>query len=116
VSASAVSRSEAQDERPLLVFFYEERSGGSRRVDGYLAQVLQRNRNHDTFRLHRVELSQRPDLARRFGVAEAPTLLVVSDRRIQARLSGPRGCVQIEALLKPWLRCSVPADRHRTTH
>jgi hypothetical protein len=32
-----------------------------------------------------------------------PTLLVVADRRVQGRLEHPRGCRDIEAMLKPWL-------------
>jgi hypothetical protein len=32
-----------------------------------------------------------------------PTLLVVAERRVQGRLSHPRGCRDIEDMLKPWL-------------
>ena len=50
--------------RPSLVFFYSSRSGASRRVEGFLAQVLQRRRNHDTFRIYRVDDVERPDLVK----------------------------------------------------
>jgi hypothetical protein len=46
-----------ENERPRLLFFYDGRSGGSRRADGFLAQVLQRNGNHQTFVIHRIEVS-----------------------------------------------------------
>jgi thioredoxin-like negative regulator of GroEL len=86
------------------VFFFDGRSGKSRRVEGYLSQVLQRRHNHDSFRLYRVDVDAEPALVERFGVEEVPTLLVVDGKRVSARLSSPRGCRQIEELLAPWLR------------
>ncbi len=90
--------------RPGLVFFHSPRSGPSRRVEGFLAQVLQRRRNHDTFRVYRVEESHRPDLVERFGADCMPTLVVVEGKSVAARLEQPRGCREIERLLSPWLR------------
>jgi len=90
--------------RPKLVFFASSVSGHSRRVEGFLAQVLQRRHNHGTFRLHVVDGERRPDLVERFGVKALPTLVVVEDRVVKARLEQPRGCRDIEALLSPWLR------------
>jgi DNA-binding HxlR family transcriptional regulator len=91
-------------ERPRLVMFFSARSGSSRRADGFLANVLQRRHNHETFRLFRVEADTRPDLVERFHVAEIPTLLVVTDRRVRGRLSNPRGCAEISQFLSPWLK------------
>src|ERR1051325_8622344 len=82
-------------ERPTLVFFYSARAGSSRRADGFLAQVLQRRGNHRTCRLLRVDADERTDLVERFRVTEVPALLVVTDRRVRARLGKPRGCAQI---------------------
>jgi len=90
--------------RPRLVFFTSAVSGRCRRAEGYLAQVLQRRRNHGTFRLYRVDERERPDLARRFGVDEVPTLVVVEGRTVHARLVKPRGAREIESFLAPWLR------------
>ncbi len=90
--------------RPKLVFFTSPVSGQCRRVEGFLAQVLQRRRNHGTFRLHLVDERARPDLVERFQVTALPTLVVVEGRKEQARLESPRGCREIEALLAPWLR------------
>ena len=98
----AVARERAT--KPKLVFFTSARSGQSRRVEGYLAQVLQRRRNHGTFRLHLVEGDEHPQLMLRFQVNELPTLVVVEDRTVKARLAKPRGCREIEELLGPWLR------------
>jgi thioredoxin-like negative regulator of GroEL len=91
-------------EQPGLVFFYSPVSGSCRRVEGFLAQVLQRRRNHGTFRLYRVDDRERPDLLERFGVATLPTLVVVEDKVVRARLERPRGCREIESFLAPWLR------------
>lgn len=90
--------------RPRLVFFHSPRSGPSRRVEGFLAQVLQRRGNHRTFQLYRVAREERPDLAARFAVDHVPTLVVVEGKRVRGRLETPRGCDEIETFLAPWLK------------
>jgi thioredoxin-like negative regulator of GroEL len=95
---------ESSSGQPMLIVFFSAKSGSSRRTDGFLAQVLQRRRNHDTFRLLRVDAEDRPDLIERFRVTEIPTLLVVDGRRVRGRLTKPRGCADIERLLLPWLK------------
>ena len=89
--------------KPKLVFFYSPQSGRCRRVEGFIAQVLQRRRNHDTFELVRVSVEQRPDLAERFRVAAIPTLCVVEDRRLRKRIPAPRGCRELAQELAHWL-------------
>ena len=79
------------------------RSGRSRRAEGFLAQVLQRRRNHDTFRPYRIDVETRADLARKFLVDAVPSLVVVEDKRVQARLEQPRGCNDLACFLDPWL-------------
>lgn len=103
-STTQPERAARRGAQPRLLFFTSEVSGRCRRVEGYLAQVLQRRRNHRTFRLHRVDESERPDLLERFGVVEVPALVVVEGQRVSARLEGPRGCGDIERFLAPWLR------------
>ena len=90
--------------RPGLVFFYSARSGACRRAEGFLAQVLQRRRNHGTFKVVPVAEEERPDLLERFKVDELPTLVVVDQRSVAARLEKPRGCREIERFLAPWLQ------------
>jgi len=92
------------DERPRLLFFHSKLDGRSRRTEGYIAQVLQRRQNHGTFIVHHVEVGERPDVVQRFRIEQVPTLLVVANRRVQDRLTHPRGCKEIETMLKPWLR------------
>jgi thioredoxin-like negative regulator of GroEL len=93
----------ATAEKPLLLFFSSPRSGRCRRTEGFLAQVLQRRQNHETFRVHEIAYEERPDLAERFRVREVPTLLVVDRRAVRGRLAAPRGCEDIQAFLAPWL-------------
>ena len=90
-------------DRPTLVYFYSPHSGRCRRVEGFLAQVLQRRRNHDTFRLVRVSIEKRPDLAEKFAVEQVPTLCIVEGRKLRKRIPAPRGCRDLERELASWL-------------
>lgn len=95
---------QAPQQRPRLVFFYSPLSGRCRRAEGFIAQVLQRRRNHDTFDLVRVSVDRRPDLAEKFRVEEVPTICVVEGRKLMRRIPAPRGCRELERELEPWLR------------
>ena len=90
--------------KPRLLFFYDAREGASRRCEGYLAQVLQARRNHETFLVHRIDINERPDLAERFRVTAVPTIVVITRGKVRVRLTSPRGCVLIREQLEPWLR------------
>ena len=90
-------------EKPRLVFFHSAVSGNCRRVEGFLAQVLQRRRNHGTFKVLRVAEEERPDLIQRFRIETLPTLVVVEGKHVAGRLERPRGCRDIEGFLSPWL-------------
>ncbi len=90
-------------EKPRLVFFHSRTSGRSRRVEAYIAQVLQRRRNHETFRYYAVAQEERPDLLERFGVQLLPTLVVVEEKKIRAKLETPRSSREISSFLSPWL-------------
>lgn len=103
MAAAAVAQAHVPDPKPGLVFFHSGLSGSCRRVEGFLAQVLQRRRNHGTFKLYNVAQEERPDLFDRFGVSTLPTLVVVEGKTVQARLERPRGCREIERFLAPWL-------------
>jgi thioredoxin-like negative regulator of GroEL len=100
---TAITTAAEHAQKPGLVFFYSPVSGACRRAEGFLAQVLQRRRNHGTFKLYRVDEQERPDLVERFGIETMPTLVVVEDKVVRARLEKPRGCREIESFLAPWL-------------
>ncbi len=90
--------------KPRLLFFYSPQEGASRRCDGYLAQVLQRRRNHNTFVVQRVDVSQRADIGERFRITETPSIMVIADGKVRARLTRPSSSAAIREQLKPWLR------------
>jgi thioredoxin-like negative regulator of GroEL len=96
--------SNAQSTKPRLLFFYRSADGRARRLEGYLAQVLQRRQNHQSFVIHRVDVDQRPDLVERFKVGATPAFVVVDDKKVRGRLERPRNAVEIQSLLTPWLR------------
>jgi thioredoxin-like negative regulator of GroEL len=73
-------------------------------VEGFLAQVLQRRRNHGTFQVVRVAEEERPDLLEHFKIQTVPTLIVVQNHAVAGRLERPRGCRDIEGFLAPWLQ------------
>ena len=56
--------------RPRLVFFCSKASGRSRRVEGYLSQVLQRRHNHESFEVLKVDVDENAELVERFVVDE----------------------------------------------
>lgn len=92
------------DTRPKLLFFFSPTSGPSRRAEGFVAQVLQRRGNHSSFRLVRIDADQRPDLVERLRITEIPTLVVVAEGRVRARIVKPAGSQEITKRLSPWLR------------
>jgi hypothetical protein len=89
--------------RPTLILFTSNREGRSRRAEGFLAQVLQRRRNHETFAVRYVAREERPDLLDKFRIDQTPTIVVVEERRVRGRLAQPRGCEEIQTFLAPWL-------------
>jgi hypothetical protein len=87
----------------MLILFTSNREGRSRRAEGFLAQVLQRRRNHETFAVRYVAREERPDLLDKFRIDQTPTIVVVEEKRVRGRLAQPRGCEEIQTFLAPWL-------------
>ncbi len=94
----------AQAAKPVLLFFYSETSGHSRRVEGFLAHVLQRRHNHTVFTLRRIDYDVCSELARRYAVEQPPAIVVLEGTVVRARLEKPRGRAEIQSTLAPWLR------------
>jgi hypothetical protein len=91
------------EQRPLLLLFASQTNGQSRRVEGFIAHVLQRRHNHESFRFRVVMQEERPDLFERFGVTDVPTILVIDKKQVACRLSGYVRPHEVEASLHPWL-------------
>ena len=102
-TASNAATATTAREKPMLLLFQSRVSGRCRRVDGFLAQVLQRRSNHATFELERIAVEDHPDLHESFAIDEVPTLVVVHAGQIRGRIVDPTGCKAIERFLAPWL-------------
>jgi thioredoxin-like negative regulator of GroEL len=94
------------DDRPLLVFFWSERSGPARRMESLLAHLERKER--ERLRVRRVDVDANPEVAERFRVAVVPTLVLVKEKRALARLDGRTSAPRIEAMLERHLP-RVPA-------
>lgn len=70
----------------ILVFFHASTCGHSRRMDSIVDHFLRTHRDH--LKVAKVEVAERPDLAQRFGVTSAPTLVLLDDLKEVARVEG----------------------------
>jgi thioredoxin-like negative regulator of GroEL len=61
-------------------------------------------------KLAKVELTDRPDLARRFRVSSAPTILLLQDLHEQVRLEGRTTLPGIKAALEPYIEEQVATE------
>ena len=89
------------DDRPLLVFFWSERSGPARRMESLLAHLARKER--ERLRIARIDLNASPEWADRLSVTQVPTLVLLKDRRPVERLEGRVSAPQIERMLAPYL-------------
>ena len=97
----------SDDAQPLLVFFTSQRSGPARRMESLLAHIARKERDH--LRVKKVDVDERPDLAARFQISEVPSLALVQQKRVVARLEGRSTAPRIESMLKAFLRPGVAA-------
>jgi thioredoxin-like negative regulator of GroEL len=89
------------DSRPLLVFFSSKQSGPARRMESLLAHLERKERAR--LRITRVDVDDRPEIAERFEVGTVPTLVLVKDKRVVARLEGRASAPRIERSIAPHL-------------
>ncbi len=94
-----------EDLRPLLVFFWSERSGPARRMESLLAHLARKERAR--LRIRRVDVDASPELAERFKVDVVPTLVLVKERKAVARIDGRTSAPRIEAMLEPHLSAEL---------
>jgi thioredoxin-like negative regulator of GroEL len=98
----------APDERPTLVFFTSHRSGPARRMESLLAHIARKER--ERLRVSKVDVDDRPDLAERFRVEQAPSLALVVGKRVVSRIDGRATAPRIESMLEPHLPEAEPAE------
>ena len=88
-------------DKPLLLFFTDERSGPARRMESLLAHLARTER--DRLRISLVEAPESQELVDALGVSEIPTLVLLKDRKPVARLEGRASAPQIEKLVSSHL-------------
>jgi len=87
----------AADSLPLLVFFTSSRSGPARRMESLLAHIARKRRG--SLRVRQVDVDERPDIAKRFRIAEVPSLALVKGQKVVARLEGRTTAPKIESMI-----------------
>jgi thioredoxin-like negative regulator of GroEL len=97
----------SEDAQPLLVFFTSQRSGPARRMESLLAHIARKER--ENLSVKRVDVDERPDLAKRFRISEVPSLALVKGKRVVARLEGRSTAPKIESMLQSHIRDEVAA-------
>jgi thioredoxin-like negative regulator of GroEL len=95
----------SNDPKPLLVFFWSERSGPARRMESLLAHLACKERTR--LRVMRVDVEQQPDLAERFGIVDVPTLVLVKGKCAVDRIEGRASAPAIETMLEPHLTAAA---------
>ena len=85
------------DKKPLLVFFTSNKSGPARRMESLLAHIARKKR--DELRVRRVDVDRHPELAKRFQIEEVPSLALVKENKVVARLEGRATAPSIESML-----------------
>jgi thioredoxin 1 len=86
----------------MLVFFTSHKSGPARRMESLLAHIARKER--DGLSVRRVDVDERPDIAKRFRVGEVPALALVKGKRVVATLEGRATAPKIESMLDSHLR------------
>jgi thioredoxin-like negative regulator of GroEL len=93
--------------KPLLVFFWSERSGPARRMESPLAHLARKERTR--LLVMRVDIEEQPGLAERFRVAAVPALVLVKGKRVVDRIDGRASAPKIEDMLAPHLAAAAAA-------
>jgi thioredoxin 2 len=91
----------------ILVFFWSATCGHSRRMDSLVDHFMRAHRGR--LKLAKVDVDARPDLAERFSVEEAPSLVLLQDSVEVARLTGRNTLPAIKHAFEPHLQLQ-PAE------
>ena len=76
-------------------------------MESLLAHIARKERA--TLRVRRVDVDEQPDIAKRFSIAEVPSLALVKGKRVVARLEGRSTAPKIESMIDPHLRDDTTA-------
>jgi thioredoxin-like negative regulator of GroEL len=76
-------------------------------MESLLAHIARKERA--TLRVKRVDVDERPDVAKRFSIGEVPSLALVKGKKVVARLEGRSTAPKIESMIDPHLRNDTTA-------
>jgi thioredoxin-like negative regulator of GroEL len=93
------AQAQAQDGRPLLLFFMNRQSGVARRMSSLVAWVSVTEKAR--LRVIEVDVEENYRFAKALEVTTVPTLLLVHERRVLARHEGRATGQDIEDLIRP---------------
>ena len=91
----------SDDALPLLVFFSSASSGPARRMESIVAHIARSERHR--LRVMQVDIAKRTDLVEQLEVLHVPTLVLVSARKVVARIDGRASAPKIAAMLEQHL-------------
>ena len=95
-----------QDDRPVLLFFSNRRSGPARRMSSLVAWV--RVTEKARLRVLEVDVDDDRRLMQALGVSTVPALVLVQDSSVIGRLEGRATGRQIERLIRPHVAPKAP--------
>jgi thioredoxin-like negative regulator of GroEL len=97
------TRTETQrDDRPLLLFFSNRRSGPARRMSSLVAWVGVTEKKR--LRVVEVDAEANEKLAEALDVSAVPTLVLLRGRKVLGRLDGRATGTDITRLIRPHVR------------
>jgi thioredoxin 2 len=76
-------------------------------MESLLAHIARKER--ERLRVTIIDVDERVELAQRFTVESVPTLVLVKDKRVVARLEGRASAPRIERMLEPHLESALAA-------
>jgi thioredoxin-like negative regulator of GroEL len=71
-------------------------------MESLLAHIARKERG--ALRVKKVDVDERPDVAKRFRIAEVPSLALVKGQRVVARLEGRSTAPTIESMIDSHVR------------
>lgn len=85
------------DGLPTVAFFTDLASGPARRMESIVAHLARTQRH--TYRVVRIDVTEKPEVAERLKVTSVPTLLMIKNKRVVGRLEGRVSAPRIQRMV-----------------